>query len=203
MPSFEHRVSFAMPDVARKAMLPLPDLSCPNRVPEPTLHSVPGVGQVGGTDVGVRSAAGGRSGEAGPILVVWAANVPAGFGYFGQIDSMGRRDGLASLRVATLKTRLAHDSQSVRLSAEPAQAVRVRDPIPVGRMPVGAVPSTSSFRKPTRVPRPGQWRMAPVRSCFDRILGVSVGAHGSTRDGSRKGGARRWLTDPWKGRWRW
>ena len=133
MPSFEHRVSFAMPDVARKAMLPLPDLSCPNRVLEPTLHSVPGVGQVGRTDVGVRSAAVGRSGEAGTILVVWAANVPAGFGYFGQIDSMGRRDDLASLRVATLKTRLAHDSQSVRLSRSTGAGSPCQGPHPGGQ----------------------------------------------------------------------
>lgn len=203
MPSFEQRVSFAIPDVARKALLPLPDLSRPNRVPEPTLHSVPRVGQVGRTDVGVRSAAVGRSGEAGPILVVWAANVPAGFGYFGQIDSMGRRDDLASLRVVTLKTRLAHDSQFASCHAELAQTVCVRDPILVGRMSVRAVPSTPSSCKPTRVQRPGQWRTAPVRRCFGRVVGVFMGACGLTRGSSPKGGARRWRIDPWKERWRW
>ena len=109
----EYHLILPMPDMARKAPVPRADLSRPYRILEPTFHEVPAIIQVAWANAGIRPAAVGSAGETAPVLVVCAADVSAGFGYFDQIDSIRRRDDPARLRIVPLVSRLTHDSSSI------------------------------------------------------------------------------------------
>ena len=108
---FEYQVTLPMPNVPPETLFPRPNSSCLYRFPEPTLNTFTAIRQVARTHAGIGPATISRSGEARAVLMVWTANVPAGLGYFGQINTPWRCRNLARLGIVALESRFTHDSE--------------------------------------------------------------------------------------------
>lgn len=106
---FENDVTFTVPDVSWITSVPRPNMSRTHSVSEPLLNKVATVSQVTRTQRGAGPAATGHPGEAWNVLVVGAADVPAGFSHLGQVDAVWRWLDPTGLQVVAPKCWSSHD----------------------------------------------------------------------------------------------
>ena len=130
LPSFKHDVALTMPDVARVTAIPRTDLSGSHRIPEPLLHEVVTVGELPGAHRSAGSATARRSGKADGILVVRAADVPAGVGHRCQIHAFRRRLNPTGSWTAALECRSSHRFSRI-IWASHRGCVQTREPTEV------------------------------------------------------------------------
>ena len=108
LPRFVNGLTLTVPDVTWISTLPCSCLTRPYCLAEPVLDKAAALRQFLGAHASIRPRRAERSGEAGRVLVVGAANVAAGIRRVFEIDVGRRRPNSANLRVAAMRSWFLH-----------------------------------------------------------------------------------------------